>query len=247
MAIGFIAMTLKHKENALNRNSWITGGVIVMTYLVQGIIGFGVIWGLFALGNDVFPGGGLLLPLGFGQGPGYAYSIGTSWEAHLVNGGNLGLTIATLGFLWGGIFGVIVVNIYAKRHKLKVLEDRFKNKLVKENFTFETANQIRFTDSLTVQVVMILFVYAFVSLTVWATDTFLPMLPGSIGTTLADLFHGFHFMFGILYSLIFKNIQKRLFNQGHRSNFVTNNYILSNITSFMFNIMIASSFIIITV
>jgi ESS family glutamate:Na+ symporter len=94
---------------------------------------------------------------------------------------------------------------------------------------------------------MILVVYAFVGITIGATGKYLPMIGGGIGSTLAGLFHGFHFMFGIFYSLIFKKIQNNLEARGHRSKFVTNNYILSNITSFMFNIMIAASFIIITI
>lgn len=246
MALGFIALSLKSTSSSINKNSWTTGAIIIMTYLIQGILGFSIIYTLYkTIKPGIFPGAGLLLPLGFGQGPGYAFSIGKSWSDYLVNGGRLGLTIATVGFLWGGIFGVIILNYYIKKNNIKLKRQNESGSVIKEKYEFETIKEIRFFDSLTTQITIILIIYAFVFLTISLTQTYLPKL-GEIGNTLAGLFHGFHFLFGILYSILFKKIQTKLYKKGFETKFITNDYLLSNITSFMFNIMIVCSVLAIT-
>src|SRR5699024_8060089 len=75
MAIGFIALSLKERD--INHSPAIlnSGMMIVSTYLVQGLVGLGLFMILATtFYPDFFPGIGLLLPLGFGQGPGQAYS-----------------------------------------------------------------------------------------------------------------------------------------------------------------------------
>ena len=69
----------------------------------------------------------MLLPLGFAQGPGQAFSIGTSWEElGFANGGNIGLAIATIGFLWAIFFGIPLLNVLVRKKKAWGLEDREK-------------------------------------------------------------------------------------------------------------------------
>src|SRR5699024_8278630 len=101
-----------------------SGMMIVSTYLVQGLVGLGLFMILATtFYPDFFPGIGLLLPLGFGQGPGQAYSIGTQWEElGLAGGGNLGLTIAGIGFIWATVVGIILMNILAKSKKFQGTE-----------------------------------------------------------------------------------------------------------------------------
>jgi len=66
LAIGFIAISLKRDKNETNKKVWSTGMIIVMTYLLQAFIGVMVVIVFFP---KLFLGAGLLLPLGFGQGP----------------------------------------------------------------------------------------------------------------------------------------------------------------------------------
>jgi ESS family glutamate:Na+ symporter len=116
MAIGFIALTLKSRSRQTDPNNGKTGMLIVSTYLIQGLAGFAIslIMAAWFL-PDLFPPIGLLLPLGYGQGPGQAFSIGSQWEAiGFESGGQIGLTIATLGFLWACIGGVILLNILTR-------------------------------------------------------------------------------------------------------------------------------------
>jgi ESS family glutamate:Na+ symporter len=78
-------------------------------------------------------------------------------------------------------------------------------------------------------------------------ETYLPILFGDLGATFAGVFHGFNFLIGIIYALLFRNILTRLEQKGKNVNFLTNNYILSNISSIAFNFMITAAVLNITI
>jgi len=66
-------------------------------------------------GSQMHIGMGLLLPLGFNQGPGQALSFGGAWESTgLLDGADIGIIIAALGFVWSIVVGVPLV-LYGKR------------------------------------------------------------------------------------------------------------------------------------
>lgn len=57
--------------------------------------------------ETLHPGLGLMLPLGFSQGPGQALSLGKAWEQMgMQQGAQVGLTMATIGYLWCSLLGV---------------------------------------------------------------------------------------------------------------------------------------------
>ena len=104
LAIGFIASSLKiaKKDNKSTfkdalQNGAITGG----TYMLQAIIGIIASIIFFAIGTSMFYDAGILLPLGFGQGPGNAliWDLNfTAMDTNNFNGqGSVGLTIASIG------------------------------------------------------------------------------------------------------------------------------------------------------
>ena len=79
LGLGFVAMALRSNKREKNKKSNIAvfdaGVTTVSSYLLQGILGLSITIGLFYLiGN--WPVSGLLLPMGFGQGPGQAYNWG---------------------------------------------------------------------------------------------------------------------------------------------------------------------------
>ncbi len=90
--------------------------------VLQGFLGLLLVLGISAAqGSPLHPGFGLLLPLGFNQGPGQALSMGSAWEASgLVDGSQIGLIVAAIGFLWAVVAGVPLV-AWGRRHGL--LED----------------------------------------------------------------------------------------------------------------------------
>ncbi len=247
LAIGFIALTLRREENPTDKKVWSTGMVIVITYLIQAIIGISVVFLLF---RDTFLGAGLLLPLGFGQGPGLATTQGLAYDSNpfvnLPHGGALGASIASMGFLVGGIVGVIALNYLARKNNLSVDKFHREESLITENFEMKTIKEIRVFDALTMQLVIIFLIYGCVYLTLAGLETLLYSLDSSLGNTFAGVFHGFNFLIGIVYALIYRKILTVVEKRGKNVRFLTNNYVLSNISSVAFNFMIIASVLTIT-
>jgi len=247
LAIGFIALSLKRDQNKTTKKIWSTGMIIVIIYLLQAIIGAGVVALFF---KDIFLGAGLLLPLGFGQGPGLATSIGQGYAEGigvLTDGAALGATIASVGFLVGGVLGVVALNYLSRKHNLKVDKIHRENSSIKETFEFESIGELRVFDALTTQVAIIFVIYGAVYLTLVFLEGYLLPQLGDLGVTFAGVFHGFNFLIGIIYALLFKKILVTLDKKGKNVNFMTNNYILSNISSIAFNFLIAAAVLTITI
>jgi ESS family glutamate:Na+ symporter len=247
LAIGFIALTLRKDKSKADKKVWSTGMVIVLTYLMQAVLGAAVVYFLF---TKVFLGAGLLLPLGFGQGPGLATSIGSGYAkgvGNLVEGGALGATIASIGFLVGGVIGVFALNILARKHHLDVERTHQETPTQKTTFEVETIKEIRAFDTFTMQLVIIFLIYSLVYLTLVVLENYILPIMGSLGTTFAGVFHGFNFLIGILYALLYRRILKYFEQKGKNVNFLTNNYVLSSISSLAFNFMIASAVLTITI
>jgi ESS family glutamate:Na+ symporter len=126
LAVGFIALSLKvvNKERAkskeMGRDS-VKGGIIIIgSYLLQALIGVTVTMLLSLVFTTIVPYAGIILPLGFGQGPGQAMTWGSTYEALGFAGGtDFGITISTMGFLSAAVGGVIYLNYAAKKGFVK--------------------------------------------------------------------------------------------------------------------------------
>ncbi len=112
LALTFIGVGLqggmgKHSRAAIN-----LGFIQIMTFLLQALVGLGVALAVvYFINPDLVPAVGVLLPLGFGMGPGIAYSIGQGWGAFgFPEGGSIGLTIAAIGFLVAYFSGIAIVS-----------------------------------------------------------------------------------------------------------------------------------------
>ena len=246
MAIGFIALSLKDRKHnsKSNRDGVKTGAFIVSTYLIQGIVGFALTLLLAnTLFPDLFPPSGLLLPLAYGQGPGQAYSIGTQWqEIGFKNGSNFGLTLATIGFLWACIFGVIIMNFLLR--KVRTRKISMNNALVQEKLIEESdPGEIPLTaglDKITIQLFLIGIVYLVTFLTIKGLNSVFMTL-GSFGETIAQLLWGFHFIIGTLYAIVLRLIFDLLNKKKIIVNNYPNNYLLQRISGASFDYMIAAS------
>lgn len=244
LALGFISLALKQGEGKNKRKIWSTGMVITSTYALQGFIGILLVLIFF---SDKFVGAGMLLPLGFGQGPGLAMSFGNMWSSMLGGHGvALGASYAFLGFVWGGTVGVVAINILSRRKgvlKPKRYEDSSSEVTT---IQIDTVKEISVLDGLTTQVVIISIIYGLVWLTLFLMEKVLMNL-GSIGGTIFGLLEGFNFIIGIGYALLYKLIIRKIQAKGKNLNFIKNDYILSNISSLCFNFMIAGAVLTITV
>lgn len=243
MAIGFIAMALKDRERERTNYVSKTGLYIVSTYLVQGIIGFGLsLLLVYTLNPDLFPAFGLLLPLGFGQGPGQAYSIGSQWEGSgFLYGGNIGLTIATLGYLWACLGGIPLMNYLVKRKRMPV-EDH-QGETVAVILEKDDAGELPLSESIdriTIQFFLIGIVYLATYLTLQGLTLLLSPL-GTFGHTLAQLFWGFHFIIGSLYAILLRVIFDQMKKHKVMVQNYPNNYLLQRISGGCFDFMITAS------
>lgn len=243
MAIGFIAIALKDRPIRKGNDLTKTAFYIVSTYLIQGILGFGLSLFLFyTIFPNLFPPMGLLLPLGYGQGPGQAYSIGSSWELKgFVYGGNIGLTIATFGYLWALIPGIIILNYLVKKNKMKVeVSKESEPAFIIEKDEAGEAPISESIDKITIQFFMIGIVYLVTYLTIKGLTSLLYPL-GKFGETLADTLWGFQFIFGTVYAIglrflfnLFKKSRIMIYNY-------PNNYLLTRISGASFDFMVTAA------
>ena len=220
-----------------------SGLFIVTNYVFQGIVGMIIVYILVAtIKPDLFVGLGLMLPLAFGQGPGFASSIGSSWDLVLPFGyiNQYGLTLATTGFLVGGIIGVILLNFYVRKYNMPVERLNTLGGLQNKSITFTNIKEINFFDTLTVQITFIAIAYALTYVVMNYTIIGLSYL-GTVGATIASLVRGFNFLFGILVALMIKQLLRYLNRRGHRALELIDDFTMMNVTSFAFSVMITSS------
>ncbi|KAF2956609.1 hypothetical protein [Marinitoga sp. 38H-ov] len=234
MAIGFIALALRNVESKGKYGK--AGFIIVSTYLFQGILGVSIA-SLFYLFDKTTPIPiGFIVPLGFGQGPGQAFSIGSQWQLlGLNNGSAVGLSVAAAGFGWATIGGLIILNILLakwKKDKSKIIVH--KKELVVKDYEFSDM------DGLTIQFVLIGIVYSITYFLIKISTEYLNTL-GSLGHTFGTVLWGFHFVFGAIIAMIFRNIYVKLREKEIAKENYINNFLLQRISGAVFDFMVAAS------
>ena len=244
LALGFIALTLKKKTSEGKKKVWSTGMIITSTYALQGFIGVLMVLLFF---SDKFVGSGILLGLGFGQGPGLATSFGSMWSDLLEGHGvALGASYAFLGFVFGGTIGVLLINMLSRKKNIEKTKRYYDTSIEKNIIEIDTVKEISVLDGITVQFVIISIIYFFVWLTLYIFNQLLYVGDGSIGDTVYGLLKGFNFIIGILYALLYKQIIKFIEKKGKNIDFIGNDYVLANLSSLFFNLMITGAVLTIT-
>lgn len=244
LAIGFAAMSLKTEKSTHNTNpvqvlefGALQGG----TYMLQAFVGLGITLLLFLMtkgGENVISYVcGLILPLGFGQGPGNALS----WDINYTNtsaamfagNGSFGLSLASIGFVAASVFGILYINIHKKRGTLFVRKDESYDEAIR--IYEETRNEIpdnESVDKFTIQV-------GFVALAYAIAFGFMCLM-GIASDFTNSIAWGFNFLWAsiaaMLIKVIVKKLQKvRLMNRGY-----INNYQMDRISGFAFDLMIVA-------
>lgn len=254
LALGFIAMSLRASKDSNRANTRTvidTGTLTIGTYIVQGIVGLLVTIPMFLwwrnpdAGRDIFYSSGLLLPMGYGQGPGQALNFGTIYQAGAAEQGinffgiDFGLSIATIGFLVGSVVGVIYMNVLNRRKKLTINESEVETVHTIEDY--EQGNELPHSESvdkLTIVSGIVLMTYGLVYLLM----SFIGGLDmGNFGEkTLKPLVYGFNFFWGILFGSLVKMIIKKLLKMGVMHREYLNDFLLNRICGFMFDVMIVA-------
>ncbi|MBR6093729.1 MAG: hypothetical protein IKP92_01745 [Lachnospiraceae bacterium] len=241
LALGFIAMTLrktgsdnKKKEKGRIRDVVNSGIVTVNTYLLQGIIGVSVTVIASVFLPKILKAAGLLLSFGFGQGTGQALNYGSIYESTygFEGGKSFGLTIAAIGFLAAGLGGIVYLAWHKKKGDIQIRENIFthNNERVEEEGEIPMVESM---DKLTVQIALVILCYA-------AAFVVMFVLGKLVGDGLRSTIYGFNFLIGTLMAVILKLIMK-LLKKGkmlHRD--YVNNFLLSRIAGFAFDIMIVA-------
>lgn len=240
MSVGFISLALKKRSRIKNRTVLNTGFFIVSTYVVQGIVGFGLSLLLaFTVFPRLFPAFGLLLPLGYGQGAAQAYSIGRQWEASgFASGGNIGLSIAALGLLWACLGGIPLMN-YLIRVK-KIRPSYAPGAARKAETAADRGPEGGEPAEFTVQLFLIGIIYLLTYLTLVGLSGLLNRF-GTLGLTFSNTLWGFSFIIGTIYALLFRAVCDRLKAKGTVKREIMSDFLLDRIAGGAFDFMIAAS------
>ena len=249
IAIGFIAMSLRvQKENASDRSSALvgakSGAMIVSVYLVQAIVGTVVVLLLvWTVMPSLFKAAGILLPMGYGQGPGQANNIGGTYEGLGFAGGrSFGLSIAASGYLVACIVGVAVLNILAKRGKLRRIQHEEISGSVTVD-TFQDHGEMPLSESLdrfSMQAAMVIFTYLLTYLLIRGLTSGITALSPGAGATVNSLLWGFNFIIGSLVAVLVKVFLSKMKRLHFMERQYQNNYLLNRISGFAFDLMIVA-------
>ena len=239
LALGFIASTFKPSKGKLTKKRtneiFNTGVTTVSTYLLQAIVGFAITIIAALVIKDFFSAAGVLLPFGYGQGPGQALNYGNIYEKDFgfVGGKSFGLTIAALGFISASVGGVIHLNILKKKGKIKVVEST--NKTLRSE-DIEAENEIPMQESidkLTVQVALIAVAYALTYGLMFLLGTLLPGMKSVI--------YGFNFLIGVLTATIVKLVLNLLRKKNIIKKEYTNDFLMTRTSNFFFDVMVVAA------
>ncbi len=247
IAIGFIALSLRVDKKSKDERGSLTapksGALIVSTYLVQGIAGLGLTLLLFyTFVPNLFPASGILLPMGYGQGPGQANNIGNTFEGLGFAGGrSFGLAIAAAGYLCACIVGVIYINVLARRKKReRAAHDDLSGSVVTVA-DFQDENEIPIAESLdkfSVQCALVLLVYLVTFLLCYGIEALLMRFAPGVGRTVSGFLWGFNFIIGTLIAMLTRKILGLFRKTKAMTRQYQNNYLLSRISGLAFDIMI---------
>ena len=242
LAIGFAAMAMKtaKKDSRTSvmhaiQNGALTGG----TYMLQGFIGILISLIFFWAGTNLFYDSGVLLPLGFGQGPGNALSWDinfTAMDNSFQGQGSVGLTIASIGFIVASIGGVAYINIY--KHKKQIVP---KQVMVERKVTdFEDDSEIadsESVDKMSIQVAWVLLSYGLA----FGIMFFFAKLTDWTGVALFNsVAWGFNFIWCVITATLIKLLLNLLFNKKVIKERYINNYQMDRISGFAFDMMIVA-------
>ena len=247
IAIGFIALSLRVTKKAAEEKDGLTapksGALIVSTYLVQGIAGLAISLLLFyTFLPNLFAASGILLPMGYGQGPGQANNIGNSFEnLGFAGGRSFGLAIATAGYLCACIVGVIYINVLARRRKRERAAHGDLSGSVVTVADFQDENEIPIAESLdkfSMQCALVLFVYLLTFAVSWGLDSLIAAVAPGLAGTVSPLLWGFNFVIGTLLAMLTRKIMGLFRRTKTMTRQYQNNYLLSRISGLAFDVMI---------
>lgn len=249
IALGFIALSLRVPDmtetDSGNKVGLRSGAIIVSSYLIQGIVGLIVSIGLaYTFMPSFFKAAGILLPLGYGQGPGQANNTGTTYEVTwgFTGGRSFGLALAASGYICACVVGVIILNVLVRRGKLKrINHDELTSFVTVDDFQSESEVPIsesidRFSIQMALVLVVYLLTYLITRLVTGALSTYAP----GVASLVNSLLWGFNFIVGSAFATLVRAGLKKMKNMKVIEHQYQNNYLLSRISGLAFDLMIVA-------
>lgn len=248
IALGFIALALRRPEDQHGEGTLLAaknGALIVSTYLVQAIVGLIISLLLaYTVMPNLFKASGILLPMAYGQGPGQANNVGTTYQALGFEGGrSFGLSLAAAGYLCACVVGVVHLNVLKKRGVItKASDGEGEDQSLTVDF-FQDKGEIPISESadkLSMQCALVAIVYFLTYLLTKGIVALLEAVAPGLAATVSTLLWGFNFIVGSLIAtlcrVLFKGLRKtRLMHRQYQ-----NNYLLSRISGVAFDFMIVA-------
>ncbi len=243
LGLGFIALSWRHLDGPkVKKDVFNTSTVTVGGYLIQAVLGLSITIILYYLIGS-FASGGILLPMGYGQGPGQAFNWGNTYESQygFSYGASYGLTIAAMGFVSACVGGIIYLNRVKGKYMLS--DSEVEDRLTIEDYCGD--NEIPISESmdkLTVQFGLVFLTYAVTYFSMWALYKYVLLPIGGFAMgTINPLLWGFNFLVGVAWTILFKSIGNKLRAKGIMHREYTNNFMLNRISGLMFDIMVVAS------
>ncbi len=248
IALGFIALSLRVPEKTSESVPMIgskSGALIVSTYLVQATVGLVISLVLaYTVMPELFKASGILLPMAYGQGPGQANNVGTTYEALGMTGGrSFGLSLAAMGYLCACTVGVIYLFVMNRQGKLKHIKDKDYISGSVTIDTYQDENEIPIAESvdkLSVQMALVLLIYLLTYLITNGITNLLQMISPGLVKSVGTLLWGFNFIIGSMIAVgcrvLFTSLKRlKWMNRQYQ-----NNYLLSRLSGLAFDFMIVA-------
>lgn len=252
LGLGFVAMALRHTEQVkgkkARRDVFNTSTVVVGSYLIQGVVGLGITLLLFYLIGS-YAAAGVLLPMGYGQGPGQAYNWGSIFEHYteypaFTNGTSFGLTVAAMGFVCASVGGLYFLGKMrrsgdkrAQVENAEEIED-LSTEMVTGRGEIPLSESM---DKLTVQMGLVFLVYLVAFGAMWGVTILLDRAGGFAVNTIKPLLWGFNFLVGTALAIALKSTMDALKRKGVIKREYINNFMLNRISGLMFDLMVVAS------
>ena len=221
--ISFISMSLKEGSmKGAGKRIFATAVSIISHYAIQVAIGLGIT-ALFIISikPDLFLNFGFFLALGYGLGPGQSFAIGKAWEpSGFANAGNIGLIFAAIGYVWGCIGGVWLINLGRKRGwvdadthvaiEAKSMRTGVFGRNEKGPVGAHLRTDTEAIDSMSFHLLLVFAVYLIAYLVLKLVTWPLLAYMGNMGKQLSDTLWGISFVFAAVIGMLVKKVMKML-------------------------------------
>jgi len=248
LGLSFIALTLRQgSRQGVAKNAFPTSVAIISQIALQAFIGL-ILTLVFisTIMPDLFHSFGFMLPLGFAEGPGQAFSIGEGWKIYGVeNAGSIGLTFAAIGFVFCSFGGIFLIHYALRRgwvskEELANIETEYTRTGIRpKGETLEVGASLKSDteaiDSFSLHMALVLTAYLLSWLLLKGIGALLGLI-GPLGTELATNLWGINFIFAAFMGLFLRFLLVKV-----KADYVVDNKTLTRITGLSVDIMVTSA------